>query len=182
MDPTHLIDALIAREGDYVDHPADAGGPTRYGITEAQARAAGWTGSIRALPRATAAALYAARYWHEPGFDRVAERAPRLAAELFDTGVNMGPLTAIALLRRVLRALNRQGRDFADPRPRGPIDRPLLAAIDAFLRQRGAPAETVLIRALDALQGARYVALAERRPANELFLYGWLANRVGGAR
>ncbi len=39
--------------------------------------------------------------------------------------------------------------------------------------------ETVLLRAVEALQGERYLRLAERRPANEAFLYGWLANRIG---
>ena len=42
-----------------------------------------------------------------------------------------------------------------------------------------ASGETVLLRALEALQGERYLRLAERRPANEAFLYGWLANRIG---
>jgi hypothetical protein len=51
--------------------------------------------------------------------------------------------------------------------------------VKAYLRVRGASGETVLVRALDALQGARYVSLAETRPANEAFLYGWLANRLG---
>jgi hypothetical protein len=37
----------------------------------------------------------------------------------------------------------------------------------------------VLVKAIDALQGERYIALAERRPANEAFLYGWLAQRIG---
>ena len=36
----------------------------------------------------------------------------------------------------------------------------------------------LMSRALEALQGERYVSLAERRPANEAFLYGWLANRL----
>ena len=39
--------------------------------------------------------------------------------------------------------------------------------------------ETLLLRALEALQGERYLRLAEKRPANEAFLYGWLANRIG---
>jgi hypothetical protein len=39
--------------------------------------------------------------------------------------------------------------------------------------------EAVLVKACDALQGARYLDLAEQRPANEAFLYGWLANRIG---
>ena len=37
----------------------------------------------------------------------------------------------------------------------------------------------MLLRAMEALQGERYIALAERRPSQEAFLYGWLANRVG---
>ena len=42
--------------------------------------------------------------------------------------------------------------------------------------------EAVLLRALEALQGERYLRLAERRPANEAFLYGWLANRIGSSQ
>ena len=49
-----------------------------------------------------------------------------------------------------------------------------------YLATRGKKAgEIVLMRALEALQGERYLRLAERRPANEAFLYGWLANRIG---
>ena len=56
-----------------------------------------------------------------------------------------------------------------------------LAALDGFLRARGAGGEIVLLRAMEALQGERYVALAERRPSQEAFLYGWLANRIDDA-
>ena len=38
MDVDALISALIAREGGYCDHPADKGGPTCSGITQAVAR------------------------------------------------------------------------------------------------------------------------------------------------
>ena len=55
-----------------------------------------------------------------------------------------------------------------------------IAALDAFMEARGRRGgETVLLRALEALQGERYLRLAEKRPANEAFLYGWLANRIG---
>jgi hypothetical protein len=39
LDVDRLVDALIEREGGFVDHPDDKGGPTCFGITEAVARA-----------------------------------------------------------------------------------------------------------------------------------------------
>lgn len=176
----HLIDGLIEREGGYVANAADRGGPTRYGITEAVARANGFAGAMAQLPRETAVAIYRELYWLRPGLDAVAGRSQRIAAELFDTGANMGPAVAVTFLQRALTALNRNARDFPDLVPDGRLGGMTLSALDRFLAVRGkASGERVLLRALEALQGERYLRLAERRPANETFLYGWLANRMG---
>lgn len=177
-----LVDGLIEREGGYVNHPADKGGPTCFGITEAVARAQGYRGPMRGLPREEAATIYRRLYWLRPRFDEVAKRSSRLAAELFDTGANMGPSVAATFLQRALTALNRNSSDYPDLVPDGRIGERTLSAIDTFLKLRGPSGETVLLRALEALQGERYLRLAERRPANEAFLYGWLANRIGEAR
>ncbi len=174
-----LIEELIDREGGYVDHPADRGGPTCYGITQAVARANGWTGAMRHLPRSVASAIYRKLYWTKPGYDAVARRADTIAAELFDTGVNMGPKVATAFLQRALNALNRGASDYADIAVDGRVGPATLAALDGFLKQRAAAGEAVLLKAIEALQGERYLRLAETRPANEAFLYGWLANRIG---
>jgi lysozyme family protein len=175
-----LIDGLIDREGGYVNHPSDRGGPTNFGITEAVARAHGFSGSMRNLPRSEAAAIYKRLYWLRPRFDQIAKRSQAVAAELFDSGANMGPAVAATFLQRALSALNRDRQDYADLVPDGRIGPATLAALDRFLELRGKKkGETVLLKALDALQGERYIRLAERRPANEAFLYGWLANRVG---
>lgn len=178
MEIETLIPEVIDREGGYVSHPADRGGPTRYGITEAVARANGYAGDMRALPRETAVAIYRRLYWQRPGYDRVGEKAPRLAAELFDTAVNMGPETATGFLQRALNALNRNGRDYGDIAVDRRIGPATLAALAGFLKARGDGGETVLLKAIEALQGERYVRLVEQRPANEAFLYGWLANRL----
>ena len=179
MDVDALIEEVIGREGGYSNHPADKGGATRWGITDAVARAHGYRGEMRHYPRGEAVAVYRRIYWLRPGFDRVAEIAPRLAAELFDTGVNMGPAVAIGFLQRALNALNRGASDYADI----PVDRQVgartLAALKAFIAGRGSDGETVLLKAVEALQGERDLSLAEQRPANEAFLNGWLANRLG---
>jgi lysozyme family protein len=174
-----LIDEVIAREGGYSDHPADRGGPTNFGITQAVARAEGYGGDMRDLPRRTAAKIYRTLYWERPAFAFVAEIAPFVAAELFDTGVNMGTGVAAGFLQRSLNALNRNGRDYADLTVDRQIGAKTLAALAAFLKLRGPGGETVLLKAMEALQGERYIDLAERRPGNEAFLYGWLANRLG---
>ena len=181
MDIDTLIDAVIGREGGYANHPADRGGPTRWGVTQAVARAHGYAGDMRGFPRDQAAAIYRRVYWLRPGYDRVATRAPRIAAELFDTGVNMGPAVATGLLQRALNALNRGASDYPDIELDGTVGPRTLAALDGFLTQRGSAGERVLLKGLEALQGERYVRLAETRPANEAFLYGWLANRIGDA-
>tara|TARA_R110000824_G_scaffold211072_4_gene397044 strand:- start:883 stop:1434 length:552 start_codon:yes stop_codon:yes gene_type:complete len=174
-----LIDKVISLEGDYSDHPADRGGPTSWGVTEGVARAHGYAGDMRHFPRADAAAIYKRKYWHRPAFDQIALLAPHIAAELFDTGINMGPTTAAGFLQRALNALNRNKRDFPDVAVDRVIGGKTIMALDAFLRKRGSQGETVLLKAIEALQGARYIKLAESRPANEAFLYGWLANRIG---
>jgi len=179
VDVDALIDGLIDREGGYASNPADKGGPTCFGITEAGARANGYAGPMHQLPRDEAARIYKRLYWLRPGFDQVASRSVAIASELFDTGVNMGPAVAATFLQRALTALNRNGQDYSDLTPDGRVGAQTLAALDTFLKVRGRSGETVLLRALEALQGERYLRLAERRPANEAFLYGWLANRIG---
>jgi lysozyme family protein len=183
IDIDGLIEGLLEREGGYVNHPADKGGATCFGITEAVARAHGYAGSMKQLPRPDAMQIYRRLYWLRPRFDEVAKRSPRIAAELFDTGANMGPSVATTFLQRALTALNRNGGDYPDLVPDGRVGEQTLAALDAFFAKRGRDSgETVLLRALEALQGERYLRLAERRPANEAFLYGWLANRIGETR
>ncbi|MEO8176623.1 MAG: glycosyl hydrolase 108 family protein [Sphingomicrobium sp.] len=175
-----MIDELIDREGGYVNHPSDKGGPTRYGVTEAVARAHGYSGAMALLPRDEAAAIYRRLYLLRSRFDEIAKRAPQVAAELFDTGANMGPAVATTFLQRALTALNRNGQDYPDLVPDGRAGPRTLAALDGFLEARGKRGgQGVLLRALEALRGERYIRLAERRPANEAFLYGWLANRIG---
>lgn len=179
MDINAIINALIAREGAYVDHPADRGGPTKWGVTETVARANGYTGDMRDLPRNDAVKIYRNIYWERPGFASLANIAPKIAAELLDTGVNMGPTVAIGFLQRALNALNRSGTDYPDillDRQCGPKT---LAALQAFLSIRSEEGETVLLKAIEALQGERYITLSEQRPTNEAFTYGWIANRVG---
>jgi lysozyme family protein len=173
-----LVAGIMDREGGYVDHPADRGGPTRWGITEAVARANGYAYQMRDLPRALAEKIYAERYVTGPGFDKVAGISERIAEELADSGVNFGPTVPSVWLQRWLNGFNRRGRDYADLRVDGALGPVTLAALKAFLETRAPEGEGVLFAALNCSQGARYLELAEGRESQESFLYGWVRGRV----
>ena len=151
----------------------------RAGVLPKLLRAHGYRGEMRSFPREDAVALYKRIYWIRPGFGQIGAIAPDIAAELFDTGVNMGPGVAVSFLQRALNALNCGAADCADIAPGVRIDDATVAALATFLAKRAPNGTHILMKALKALQGERYPDLPERRPANEAFLYGWLANRLG---
>lgn len=173
-----LIDGVIGREGRYSNNPADRGGETMWGITVAVARANGYAGPMRDMPRETAKDIYYKRYVQGPGFAAIMTVSEPIAEELVDTGVNMGPSVASMFLQKSLNGLNRQGKDYNDIIEDGDVGQATLNALRAYIRTRGAEGVTVLLKALNCLQGARYIELARGRGANETFLYGWLRTRV----
>jgi lysozyme family protein len=170
-----MIAEIIRKEGDYSDHPADKGGPTRFGITQAVARRAGYLGDMRHFPRGLAEKIYRDMYFTKPGFEQVHLLSVAIAEEMFDTGVNMGVQVPVLWLQRLLNVFNPEPPMVVD----GVIGSVTTMALRAFLNRRGAEGEKVMVRAMNCLQGARYFELAETRPANKAFIYGWLLNRVG---
>lgn len=173
-----IISGIIQAEGGYVDHPHDLGGPTKYGITEQVAREHGYTGDMRELSVTTAREIYINRYYVAPGFNQVARRSEALAAEMTDTGVNMGVDWPTRFLQTALAVFNRQGELYPDISIDGVMGPQTLSALDAFIRHRGDEGIEVLLAAIDHLQGARYIELARQREANESFVYGWIKERT----
>lgn len=173
-----FIDDIIKAEKGYVDHPNDRGGPTNFGITQAVAIRNGYTGDMQDLPLSLAREIYRKRYIVEPQFDKVAALDPRIGFELIDTGVNMGPAKASEFFQRCLNIFNQEGSRYADVFVDGRIGPATLEAFKAYLRFRGDLGVTVMLKALNAVQGTRYIEIAENSPSQESFTFGWFANRV----
>ena len=169
-----MIEATIGKEGGYSDHPADRGGPTRWGITQHIARANGYNGEMRDLPRERAVSIYRQEYAAKPGFAAIAEIYPRVGEELFDTGVNMGPARPAIWLQEWLNALNSGGAHYPDIAEDGDIGPGTLAALRAYKARRGAEGEERLLQALNGDQAVRYKQIARGNPSQEAFVYGWL--------
>jgi len=101
MNFDQAFDELLRHEGGYSDRAADPGGKTRYGVTEAVARANGYTGDMRELPLDVARRIYRAAYWDVVRADELPD-AVRYA--VFDGAVNSGVRQSVRWLQRAVDA------------------------------------------------------------------------------
>lgn len=87
------FERLIGHEGGYVNHPADPGGETKFGITKRT-----YPGEdIAGLTLARAKEIYRRDFWGPAGCDLVPDGAK---FDLFDTAVNSGVKAAVKLMQR----------------------------------------------------------------------------------
>lgn len=143
---------LLGHEGGYSDHAADPGGKTRYGITEAVARTAGYRGDMRELPLDLAKRIYRTEYWDAVKAEQL---PPGVRYAVFDAAVNSGVGQSIKWLQRAAGVT-------AD----GVIGPQTLGAVNQFT------AESLRLRVLS--QRLRFMAALPTWPS---FGRGW-ANRI----
>lgn len=144
---------VLRWEGGYSNHPADRGGPTRFGITQATARAYGYAGPMRELPLDVATRIYRDEYWTRYRCDQL---PVALAVAFFDTVVNMGPKRATRCLQRALKV---------------PADGVLGPVTIGAAQSRNARA---VLTAFMVERKAAYVSIASKNPSQRVFLRGWL--------
>lgn len=102
MTDDDILNAILKREGGFVHHPNDRGGPTKYGITQAtlgeHRRAYVTVDDMRALTEAEAREIYRARYLGKFG----AIEPPALRGLLVDCAVLHGVGGAARLVQAAL--------------------------------------------------------------------------------
>jgi lysozyme family protein len=175
-----LMEGVLGREGGYANNAADRGGETMWGVTIARARAAGYTGEMRAMTRDQAIEIYRLYYWREPGFDRIDEIDAGLGERLFDAGINTGTDRAARWLQRSLNALNGRGELYGDIIVDGAVGAMTRAALASYIQRRGEEGRAVIRECLKSFQAAHYLGLAEADQSQETFLYGWIRTRILG--
>lgn len=173
-----LVASVIDREGGYVNHSSDRGGPTNYGITQAVARENGYLDDMRYLPKSLAVSIYEARYWTSIKLDQVSALSHELAEYLFDFGVHSGPGRAARELQRTLNVLNNRGRLFPNLVVDGAVGPATLAGLDAFNKSRGRQGLRVLAESINGVRIEFCRGLAERDERQEDFVYGWFKRIV----
>lgn len=161
VTPESIIDDILRREGGYVDHPADKGGPTKHGIT--LATLSDWRGQpttpehIKNLTEVEAREIYRERYILEPRLHKVID--PKVRALAVDCAVNHGPKQAVKLLQLAARV-------FPDG-ALGPKTEAAVSRMDA----------AVLYHRLCAARVRLYGQIITKDPSQSVFAAGW-TNRV----
>jgi lysozyme family protein len=160
----HLAEEIVAREGGFVDDPADPGGATNHGVTIHTLRRLGLdltgdgqvTGAdVRRLTRAQAVEIFIEHYFRRPGLGALPEA---IQPSVFDMYVNAGA-NAVKVLQRLLTAM---GFPCTDDGAIGPVT----------IRAAQMAAEAAPSHLADAYGIARrnyYYALADARPASRRF-------------
>lgn len=153
---------IVAREGGFVNDPADPGGATNHGVTIGTMKALGCDvnhdgkvdeADVKALSVDQAVSIFLSQYYLKPKIDTLPEA---LQPSVFDMQVNAGSM-AVKLLQRVLKA---RGHDIADDGAIGPAT------------AAAATAEAASGALVDAYGAARrdfYYSLADARPASRKY-------------
>jgi lysozyme family protein len=95
MNFDEIFDRLLGHEGGYVNHPADPGSETNWGISKRTYPNV----NIKKLTREGAKEIYRRDFWQPLNGDRLYDG---VAYQLFDFAVNSGINTAIRAYQRAL--------------------------------------------------------------------------------
>lgn len=162
-----MIANLLKHEGGYVNHKADKGGPTNFGITQATySRYLGRQASIadvRNMSKQTAIAIYKKNYYLDPDIDKLPDLVQPI---VFDVAVNSGPKTGIRMLQEVLKD-HGYGIGLAD----GIIGPKTIKAASDYVQAQGHNAVNHLVN----WRVKFYKSIISSNPDQKVFEKGWLA-------
>ncbi len=166
MDAFKLINEVIKREGGYVNHPADKGGPTNMGITQRTltmylARET-TVDDVKNLNQQTARDIYYMYYWVNTGVNLLPELIQPI---VFDMVVNMGK-RGVKLLQTAL-----ENRGYYYDAIDGKIGPRTLLAAKSACEDLG----NELLKTLVRRRVIYYEGLVKNDDTQRVFLSGWIA-------
>lgn len=168
------IPHILKHEGGFVNHPADPGGATNWGISLRFLKGRGMIGDydgdgdvdiddIRIMTEENAKTLYRVHFWEPNGYERI--EVQDIANKVFDLSVNMGPVRAVKILQESLRDCRR------DLKVDGVFGPKTLASTN------GAN-PSMLLGAMRANQRHYYESLIRQNGKLAAFRKGWLRRAV----
>ncbi len=163
-DVREIAQEIVAREGGFVNDPADPGGATNHGVTIATLRALARDGNgdglvnvadVQALTADDAVDIFLRQYFDRPGLARLPEA---LQPSVFDMYVNAGAM-AVKLLQRVLKFC---GYGVVDDGVLGPVT-------SAAATTEAAKGAQALVNRYGIARRDFYYGLADARPSSRKY-------------
>jgi len=161
----YAFQMTLDAEGGLSDHPADSGGKTKFGISQG----AHPDLDIDKLSIWAAAGIYHKEYWMPLRLDEIESRY--VAAEMFDTAVNMGPRWAVRIAQQACNLLagNSTKIKLKEDGRFGPKTLRRVNELSASAYEKH------LVIALNLMQGIRYVMLYKLNEEKYgHFVRGWM--------
>lgn len=168
MNPAvqEMVKEIILKEGGYVNDPADSGGPTKYGVT--QATYSRWLGrkasisDVKAITREVAEDIFINNYYFKPRIDIIADEVQH---KTFDMSVNHGPRRAVKLLQLALAKL---GFEISVD---GVIGSQTARISEMAIEKYG---DVRVVNKIVEVRNDFYHRIVASRPTQKRFLKGWL--------
>lgn len=165
MSVDTIINDIITTEGGYVNHPADKGGPTKYGITQktlaSYRRIPVTAKDVQNIAKTEAFDIYKKIYYDSYGVAKLPESVQDL---VLDMNVHHGPGNTVRLLQK---SLNKFGIKLQVDGVAGS------KTIEAAKQVNPVALRYILAREREAFMRD----IVKKDPSQQVFLNGWL-NRV----
>lgn len=165
-----MIQGVLRREGGFVDHPDDRGGPTKFGITQQTLSKyyghAATTAEVQSLTVEVAEEIYKRNYYFGPRINTLVEL---IQPFVFDSAVNHGPRRAIKFVQSVCNQAGYQPSLKTD----GAVGPNTRKGVQWAHQEMG----PVLLEALVEERKNFYLLIVDARPSQQVFLKGWM-NRL----
>jgi lysozyme family protein len=162
-----LINSIIEAEGGYVNNPHDAGGPTKYGIT--QATLSVYLGrhasiaDVKSITKKVAYSIYYNKYYISTDIYKLSECIRPI---MLDICVNSWIKVATILLQKAINGLSNTSSVIVDGKlgPKTIEEAARLSTIDC----------NKLVNAIVYMRIDFYKSIVENNPSQKVFLAGWL--------
>lgn len=162
-----MINNVLSKEGGYVNNPADKGGPTKFGVTQATLsrflERAATVDDVKNLDIGTARDIYELRYYRQPRIDKLPEA---IQPFVFDCAVNHGPRRAIQFVQAVCNEAKLG--PLASDGQMGPKTKAVADACYGLLGDW-------MVAALVEERKMFYASIVSSDESQRVFLKGWMA-------
>jgi lysozyme family protein len=169
MQPDYqvAVKEVLESEGIFSNDKYDAGGKTKYGITEHVAIANGKKVENLTIPEAIE--IYKKQYWDLIHGDEI--KCQGIALLLFDLAVNSGVGSAIMILQDSLNIQNKIGSEWPNMKVDGVLGPVTLHTLNEIVPSRKQNRELFMTIFFD--RGEKYLTICRNKETQEVFIDGW---------